>query len=95
MKPLLLLLVFADYFPLLLASITFNPAGPSVECININIVRDSLVEENEEMFSFVITPVQADEALVVGSPSSSTVTITDEPNGKHHFCKSGGNTHFG
>lgn len=51
-----------------------------VECANITIERDFLVE-NQESFLFQILQAQTDPAVVVGTPSSATVTILDEPDG--------------
>lgn len=65
-----------------MTNIIFDPAGPLVECVDIFIVRDLLVE-NDEQFFFLISPTQDDEAVEVGSPSLAPVTIEDEPNGKH------------
>jgi hypothetical protein len=64
-----------------MTDIVFNPTGPLVECVNITIIRDLLVESNEQ-FIFRIAAVQDDEAIEVGMLSSAAVTIIDEPNGK-------------
>ena len=60
--------------------LTFEPYSPLTQCVNITIIRDLLVE-NEEMFLFLIYSDQADEAVVLGSPPSSFITIEDEEEG--------------
>lgn len=61
--------------------ILFDPEGSLVECTNISIGRDLLVE-NDEMFRFTISPNQTDESVQVGSPDSLNVTIVDEADGE-------------
>jgi hypothetical protein len=48
-----------------------------MECVNISIVRDSLVEADERFF-FSISLSQLDEAVEVGSPRTATITVLDE-----------------
>ena len=71
-----------DFMGLSMVDIIFQPSGPTVECANISIVRDRLVE-NDELFRFVISPDQADEAVQVGIPSFANVIILDEEDGKN------------
>lgn len=66
-----------------MTDIIFDPTDSLVECVDIFIVRDLLVENNEQFF-FRISIIQADAAVEVGLPSSAPVTIVDEPNGKHN-----------
>lgn len=70
-----------DYEALSMVDVTFTPSGPPVECVNITIIRDSLVEE-AEVFFFTISANQSDEAVVVGALSRSFVLIADEEDGK-------------
>lgn len=66
--------------------VTFVPSGPQVECVNVSIVRDFLVEE-DEMFSFAVSPNQFDGAVQVGTPNTSSITILDEDDGNHTLHK--------
>lgn len=61
--------------------IAFFPAGPQMECTNISIVRDFLVEE-DETFSFAITSTQPDPSVEAGTPNISSITILDEDESK-------------
>ena len=70
-----------DYTALSMVDIIFRPSGALMQCVNISIERDFLVE-NDEVFRFVISPDQADEAVQVGMPSYANVTILDEEDGK-------------
>ena len=63
-----------------MAELIFQAQGPTRKCVNITVIRDFLVEE-DETFSFLISSDQTDEAVQVGTPSVSTVTILDEENG--------------
>lgn len=74
-----------DYAALLMENVLFEPAGPLTECVNISIIRDFLVEF-DEMFSFNISPNQADPAVQVGSPDALSISILDEDGGKLHRC---------
>lgn len=66
-----------DDYTALAMDIIFTPAGPSVECVNISINEDFLVED-PEVFSFFISPNQLDEAVQVGPSFVSFVTILDD-----------------
>lgn len=47
-----------------------------MECVDVTIV-DNISFEGPEIFSFVISPEQADEEVIVGSPNLATVIIND------------------
>ncbi len=70
-----------DFIGLSLEEIVFLPAGPLVECVNITINSDIRVEE-DETFSFAISPTQNDPGVQLGSPSTAEVTIVDQEDGK-------------
>lgn len=61
--------------------ITFTPSGPLVECVDINIEIETIIEVME-MFSFAISPNQADAAVNIVEPSSANITIIDQIDGK-------------
>ena len=65
-----------------MVDLTFEPSGPSVECEDIIIIRDFILED-DETFTFAISPSQSDIAVNVGSPSSAVVTIVDDPAGMY------------
>lgn len=66
-----------------MVDITFEAFGSPVECVNIGIERDLLVEDTET-FSFVISPTQDDPAVQVGAMDRSSVIITDEEDGMYN-----------
>lgn len=67
-----------DYTALSMVDITFDPSGPTVVCVNVTIIRDQLVEEDFESFSFVISPNQTDEAVQLLPPfDRSSILIAD------------------
>lgn len=84
----LYLSAFEDFDPFSMVNIIFLPSGPTVQCVNITIFRDFLVEMTNEQFFFVISPTQADPAVQV-SPSDdrATIVIIDEPDGRVVFSK--------
>lgn len=55
--------------------LTFQPSGPTVMCVDIEIINDVSLE-NSESFFFVI-PSQSDLAVTVSTPSSAIITISD------------------
>ena len=69
-----------DYQILQSSIISFLPSRPPVECVNISITRDFLVE-NDETFFFLVSPSQDDEAVQVGTQNTATITILDEEDG--------------
>ena len=75
-----------DYSTLSVVDIVFEPLGSRIECVNISIERDNLVE-NDESFSFSISAVQSDPAVQVDDPDNLVITILDEENGKGLLCQ--------
>ena len=68
----------SDYLPVAGLAVEFSSA-PSQECIQIDIVDDSVVEQNEE-FEVEIDSPQFDSAVSLGTNPRATVLIVD--NGK-------------
>lgn len=65
-----------------MVDIIFVPNGSLVECVNITIIADFLVEDIEA-FQFLISPNQLDDAVLVWSPSFATVIILDQEDGNY------------
>ena len=63
-----------------MGDITFIPGGPLVECVDISIAMETIIEIME-MFSFAISPNQADRAVNIVEPSAANITITDQLDG--------------
>ena len=66
----------SDYLPVTGVAVVFNSA-PSQECIQIDIVDDSVVEQNEE-FEVEIDSPQFDSAVTIGANPRATVLIVDD-----------------
>ena len=65
-----------------MADILFLPDESLVQCVNISIARDFVVEDTET-FLFVIASNQSDLAVLVDdNAATSVVSILDEPGGK-------------
>ena len=62
--------------------LTFVPNGSLVQCLNVSIERDLVLEEPVEPFRVVIDSTQADPAVVLGANSTSIIYILDEEGGK-------------
>ena len=60
----------------LVEDLVFQPAGLEIQCANITINSDIIVE-TAEAFNFTISPSQADRAVNLVEPSYATVTIVD------------------
>ena len=61
----------------MLQMLTFSSGGDSVQCANISITNDSIVEANET-FMVTLSLSNASPSITLGSMTTAAVTIVDD-----------------